>query len=79
MRTTLAALPPAALDLLDTAAVLGEEMDADLLAAVTGRPPAEVHAGLDAAVRAGVLTACRTSRADAGSPTPWCATPSTPT
>ncbi|MGY1616310.1 ATP-binding protein [Geodermatophilus sp. SYSU D00691] len=57
VRTTLTALPPAALDLLDTAAVLGEEVDADRLAAVTGRPPGEVRAGLDAAVRAGVLTA----------------------
>ncbi|MGY1742635.1 MULTISPECIES: ATP-binding protein [unclassified Blastococcus] len=57
VRATLTALPPAALDLLDAAAVLGEEVDAGRLAAVTGRPPAEVAAGLDAAVRAGVLTA----------------------
>ncbi len=57
VRTTLAALPPATLDLLDTAAVLGEEVDAAQLTAVTGRPPAEVDAGLDDAVRAGVLTA----------------------
>ena len=57
VRTTLATLPPATLDLLDTAAVLGEEVDAARLAAVTDRPLPEVHAGLDAAVRAGVLTA----------------------
>jgi len=57
VRTTLTALPPPVLDLLDTAAVLGEEVDAGRVAAVTGRPPAEVREGLDAAVRAGVLTA----------------------
>jgi DNA-binding NarL/FixJ family response regulator len=56
VRTTLTALPAAVLDLLDNAAVLGEEVDAGRLAAVTGRPPDEVGAGLDAAVRAGVLT-----------------------
>ncbi|WP_448627935.1 ATP-binding protein [Geodermatophilus sp. URMC 64] len=57
VRTTLTALPPTVLDLLDTAAVLGEEVDAGRLAAVTGRPPDEVRAALDVAVRAGVLTA----------------------
>ncbi|MGY1771168.1 ATP-binding protein [Blastococcus sp. SYSU D00813] len=57
VRTTLSALPPAALDLLDAAAVLGEELDAARLAAVTGRPAGEVVAALDAAVRGGVLTA----------------------
>ena len=57
VRTTLATLPPGTLDLLDTAAVLGEEVDAARLAAVTGRSLPEVHLGLDAAVRAGVLTA----------------------
>ena len=57
VRTTLTALPPPVLDLLDTAAVLGEEVDAGRVAAVTGRPPDEVREGLDAAVRAGVLTA----------------------
>ncbi|MGK5114676.1 ATP-binding protein, partial [Geodermatophilus sp. CPCC 205506] len=57
VRTTLTGLPPAVLDLVDTAAVLGEEVDAARLAAVTARPPGEVAAGLDAAVRAGVLTA----------------------
>ncbi len=57
VRTTLTALPPPALDLLDTAAVLGEEVDAGRVAAVTGRSPDEVRDGLDAAVRAGVLTA----------------------
>ncbi|RBY90610.1 AAA family ATPase [Blastococcus sp. TF02A-26] len=56
VRTTLTALPPAALDLLDAAAVLGEELDAGLLTTVTGHPAPEVTAGLDAAVRAGVLT-----------------------
>ncbi|MGY1666173.1 helix-turn-helix transcriptional regulator [Geodermatophilus sp. SYSU D00696] len=56
VRTTLATLPPAVLDLLDTAAVLGEEVDAAELGAVTGRPIEQVHAGLDDAVRAGVLT-----------------------
>jgi DNA-binding CsgD family transcriptional regulator len=57
VRTTLTALPPAALDLLDAAAVLGEEVDTERLAAVTGHPPDRVAEGLDAAVRAGVLTA----------------------
>ncbi|SOD99080.1 ATP-binding protein [Blastococcus haudaquaticus] len=57
VRTTLTALPPGVLDLLDIAAVLGEEVDAGRVAAVTGRPAGEVRAGLDAAVRAGVLTA----------------------
>lgn len=57
VRTTLTALPPAALDLLDAAAVLGEELDAAQLAAVTGRPADEVAAGLDAAVHGGVLAA----------------------
>ncbi len=57
VRTTLTALRPAALDLLDAAAVLGEEVDAAQLAAVTGHPPEEVTAHLDAAVRGGVLTA----------------------
>ena len=56
VRTTLTALPPAALDLLDAAAVLGEEVDAGRLAVVTGHPAEQVAAGLDAAVRAGVLT-----------------------
>jgi DNA-binding CsgD family transcriptional regulator len=55
VRTTLATLPPPVLDLLDTAAVLGEEVDAAQLAEVTGQPAAAVHSGLDAAVRAGVL------------------------
>jgi ATP/maltotriose-dependent transcriptional regulator MalT len=57
VRTTLTALPAPVLDLLDTAAVLGEEVDAARVAAVTGRPPDEVRQGLDAAVRAGVLSA----------------------
>ncbi|MGY1804510.1 ATP-binding protein [Blastococcus sp. SYSU D00922] len=57
VRTTLTELPPPVLDLLDTAAVLGEEVDAGRLALVTGRPVEEVGDGLDAAVRAGVLAA----------------------
>ncbi|MGY1744918.1 ATP-binding protein [Blastococcus sp. SYSU D00695] len=57
VRTTLTALPPAALDLLDAAAVLGEEVDAARLTAVTGRPIGEVATGLDAAVRGGMLAA----------------------
>lgn len=57
VRTTIASLAPATLDLLDTASVLGEEIDADRLAAICGRAAVDVHAGLDAAVRAGVLTA----------------------
>jgi DNA-binding CsgD family transcriptional regulator len=55
VRTTLSALPPAALDLLDAAAVLGEEVDAERLAAVTGHPADAVAGDLDAAVGAGVL------------------------
>ncbi|MFQ1003754.1 ATP-binding protein [Modestobacter sp. SSW1-42] len=57
VRTSLATLPGRAVDLLRTAAVLGEEVDPALLAAVAGRPPDDVRAGLDAAVRAGVLVA----------------------
>ncbi len=57
VRTTLSALSPGTLDLLDTAAVLGEEVDAAQLSAVTGQPAAQVRSGLDAAVGAGVLTA----------------------
>ncbi|NYJ08951.1 ATP-binding protein [Petropleomorpha daqingensis] len=57
VRTTLTALPPTALDLLDSASVLGEEVDAGRLAAVTARAADGVGADLDAAVAAGVLTA----------------------
>lgn len=57
VRSTLTGLPPGVLDLLDTAALLGEEVDAVRLAAVTARPVEDVRAGLDTAVRAGVLTA----------------------
>ena len=55
VRSTLADLAPAVVDLLATAAVVGEEVDAALLAAVTARPAGDVGADLDAAVRAGVL------------------------
>ncbi|HLM04084.1 MAG TPA: AAA family ATPase [Blastococcus sp.] len=57
VRATLAGLEPAVVELLATAAVLGEEVDADLLAAVADRPVEDVRTGLDAAVRAGVLGA----------------------
>ena len=57
VRTTLGSLDRATVDLLTTAAVLGEEVDAGLLAAVSGRPVDDVRSGLDAAVRAGVLSA----------------------
>jgi DNA-binding CsgD family transcriptional regulator len=57
VRTTLTALPAAVLDLLDAAAVLGEEVDAERLAAVVGRAAADVRRGLDVAVQAGVLSA----------------------
>ena len=57
VRLTLAGLDGAALDLLGTAAVLGEEVDAALLSAVSARPVEEVRRHLDSAVRAGVLTA----------------------
>jgi ATP/maltotriose-dependent transcriptional regulator MalT len=57
VRATVATLDRDVVHLLDTAAVLGEEIDADLLAAVAARPLADVRAGLDAAVRAGVLSA----------------------
>ncbi|MGY1814879.1 ATP-binding protein [Blastococcus sp. SYSU D00820] len=56
VRTSLAALAPGTLTLLEAAAVLGEEVDAELLADVTGRPAADVAAALDDAVRAGVLS-----------------------
>jgi DNA-binding CsgD family transcriptional regulator len=57
VRTTVAGLAPEVLDMVATAAVLGEEVDAAVLAAVAGIPPAQVTGRLDAAVRAGVLTA----------------------
>lgn len=57
VRATLAALPPATLDLVDASAVLGEDVAIDVLAGVTGRLPARVATTLDAAVAAGVLTA----------------------
>src|SRR5215218_384042 len=57
VRATLASLDPGTVDLLTTAAILGEEIDAELLAAVADRPIDDVRTGLDAAVRAGVLGA----------------------
>ena len=57
VRTTLASLGPPVVDLLATAAVLGEEIDPELLAVVAGRPDRDVRSALDAAVRAGVLSA----------------------
>ncbi|WP_233489415.1 AAA family ATPase [Blastococcus sp. TF02-9] len=57
VRTALAGLPPDAVELMSVAAVLGEQVRPGLLVAVTGRPEDEVHRSLDAAVRAGVLTA----------------------
>ena len=57
VRASLASLPPPVAALLGTAAVLGEEVDAELLAAVASRPLPDVWSALDAAVRAGVLDA----------------------
>ena len=80
VRTTLGRLPPAALDLLDTAAVLGEEVDAGQLAAVTGRPAGRgATRGWTPRCAPGCSPRSRTSRDGDGSPTPSCGTRSTPT
>ncbi|WP_209306584.1 AAA family ATPase [Blastococcus sp. CT_GayMR19] len=57
VRRTVAELPRDVLDLVATAAVLGEELDTTVLAAVSQRPPDDVTEALDAAIRAGVLAA----------------------
>src|SRR3954447_7171504 len=57
VRTTVAGLGAEVLDLVATAAVLGEEVDVTVLASVAGTPPASVVHRLDAAVAAGVLSA----------------------
>ncbi|WP_369140094.1 helix-turn-helix transcriptional regulator [Modestobacter versicolor] len=56
VRTTLAGLPAEVRELVAVAAVVGEEVDAGVLAAVTGTPVPVVTGQLDAAGRAGVLT-----------------------
>lgn len=55
VRTTVSGLDPAARELLAIASVLGEEVAAQIVAEVAGRPVADVVAALDRAVRAGVL------------------------
>ncbi|MEU8632955.1 AAA family ATPase [Amycolatopsis sp. NPDC048633] len=62
VRTTVSGLDPSTRDLLAIASVLGEEVDAHVVAEVAGQPAADVVAALDRAVRAGVLLS-----ADAGS------------
>jgi ATP/maltotriose-dependent transcriptional regulator MalT len=57
VRRTLAELPRAVLDLVSTAAVLGEELDTAILAAVSRRSAGDVTEALDAAIRSGVLAA----------------------
>jgi DNA-binding CsgD family transcriptional regulator/tetratricopeptide (TPR) repeat protein len=57
VRATMAGLPPAVMDLIAMAAVIGEEVDIAVLAAVTRTPHDEVTSLLDEAARAGVLTA----------------------
>ncbi|MEP6762451.1 MAG: AAA family ATPase [Sporichthyaceae bacterium] len=56
VRGTMSGLDPAARELVETAAVLGEEVDPAMLATVTERDEAEVTEFLDEAVRVGVLT-----------------------
>ena len=55
VRITLATLDPSVTDLLATGAVLGEEIDPVVLAAVAGRSVDDVQPDLDVAVRVGVL------------------------
>ncbi len=57
VRATVAALEPPVQRLVAIAAVLGEDVDAAVLAEVAELPPDEVADGLDQAVRAGVLNA----------------------
>jgi DNA-binding CsgD family transcriptional regulator len=57
VRATLAGLPAEVAALVATAAVLGEDVDPGVLAAMWGRDAADVTAALDVAVRSGVLTA----------------------
>jgi DNA-binding CsgD family transcriptional regulator len=59
VRATLAAVPDEVAGLVVTAAVLGEDVDSAVLARMTGRTETEVSAGLDVAVRAGVLVPVR--------------------
>ncbi|MDQ3611449.1 MAG: AAA family ATPase, partial [Actinomycetota bacterium] len=56
VQTTLQGLAPADQELLDAAAVLGEEVDCAVLAAIHRRPLGEVVRSADEAVRKGVLT-----------------------
>ena len=56
VRLTLRNLGPEVVDLITLAAVLGEEVDTDLLAATAARPRTDVVAALDTAVGSGVLT-----------------------
>jgi predicted ATPase len=55
VRTTVAGLDAGARELLAIASVLGEEVDAHVVAEVAGRPDGDVVTALDRAVRAGVL------------------------
>ncbi|MGV9366216.1 ATP-binding protein [Amycolatopsis sp. NPDC003731] len=55
VRTTVAGLDAGTRELLAIASVLGEEVDAHVVAEVAGRPDDDVVAALDRAVRAGVL------------------------
>ncbi len=56
VQTTLQGLALADSELLDAAAVLGEEVDCAVLAAISRRPLSEVVSSADEAVRKGVLT-----------------------
>ncbi|WP_370971055.1 AAA family ATPase [Amycolatopsis sp. cg9] len=55
VRTTVAGLDDGARELLAIASVLGEEVDAHVVAEVAGQPAGDVVPALDRAVRAGVL------------------------
>ncbi|MEU4668186.1 AAA family ATPase [Amycolatopsis sp. NPDC023774] len=55
VRTSVAGLAPEVRELVEVAAVLGEEVDCGVVADVAGRPVAEVVPLLDDVVRAGVL------------------------
>ncbi|MFE5571980.1 ATP-binding protein [Amycolatopsis japonica] len=63
VRTAVASLEPEVQRLLAIAAVLGEDVDAALLAEVSGRSAGEVADGLDQAEKAGVLGSGRFAHA----------------
>ena len=71
-------LPPACLDLLDTASCMGGEFDLRTLASVHSMSPSAVAVGLGAAVRAGVIVPLDTRYKDFQSLDGWDLSPGAP-